>query len=842
MARSGDVRHQSPESQSSDNARHQSPESQSSDDDSEESGSCGQSPVAAVAPLPVPGRRVAVSSPWTVEETARRVRALGADWADDRFVSLLRQHEVDGAALAELTKGDLRDDFGIKELGRVKRILREINTLCFEPGNQMDLTRGSVVTPEPGAFDMPISEEDLKGPRDGNVSGNVVRAPQPPPRPVGPGPTLPQERPAKVSPQRVDSASPDSDIGGEVGAGRPTSVGGEQEAEGDTPEASPQRPVTCPPNPAASAARAGETRQWEEVDEDDIDAIDLADLVPDRGRSIAGRSALPPRPVTAIGHRPMDDYDSDEEVDGDAPRREMLMLGEHRHVWEDDPAVEIRHPSDPERDLGARMTPPPGHLIGRAEEPPPRLAWAQAPRPAPIPRPPVEMGGAGSRLPNGKMVPEWVFRRHEQGKSTRATEAEGGSSTQKQLAIQNDPPRDPPQRDTPQRDLPPQICASPSPEPEAFACGILEQERRYAALHAVHADWLAAEPGGVRLADLRTALGAVLGWSEEEAIERTQGAVGRELDWHLFHKVCASSCRGASPQDFDMVIRQLRASVGAAASRIERGRRIARLEKLFRRWTKDRPALPRQEVSLVMDAAEAIERVRRQLPQEESIGFSLLVPESDNGWVNFPAFLEMLEPAVSAGCTPSDFDQAVYRVERVLADRARGAEVQRAAADGEVIECLAAHSAHTTPVILCGSADPSTALEMAAERRGVTLRHCLVSADKSARSALRVISRGGFNKGHWAYVVLGRGFDRGEDFMRELGVLMQGESAWSIHQNFRLWIYAPEASEATVPSVLLLRSVCTSLNRPADLALRQFQVRSQASSSRTGAGGWSAGF
>eukprot|EP00659_Diplonema_papillatum_P008959 gene8959-13872_t len=64
---------------------------------------------------------------WTVDDV--RVKLASCRWAEPGFRQKLRVHKVDGMALAELTKEDLRDDFRIGELGTIKALLRNITRL-----------------------------------------------------------------------------------------------------------------------------------------------------------------------------------------------------------------------------------------------------------------------------------------------------------------------------------------------------------------------------------------------------------------------------------------------------------------------------------------------------------------------------------------------------------------------------------------------------------------------------------------------------------------------------------------------------------------------------------------
>eukprot|EP01065_Artemidia_motanka_P027511 TRINITY_DN32708_c0_g1_i1.p1 TRINITY_DN32708_c0_g1~~TRINITY_DN32708_c0_g1_i1.p1 ORF type:complete len:841 (+),score=175.90 TRINITY_DN32708_c0_g1_i1:63-2585(+) len=780
---------------------------------------------AAVVPLPNPeparspsssssGRRRPVQSrresvgctAWDTAEVARRVRALGEDWADDRFISLLREHEVDGPALAELTKADLRDEFGIRELGRIKRVLRSIAALC-EGSNPSPPGSRAVATPEPGAFDVPISEEDLVGRVGCTVEGSQAQAPQPP-RPAPPAPTLPNgHRPAPPQTTRSSASPPPrspsapvraTSAGGRAGStDSATQSGADDDADADSScddraaAANPRRPASCPPNPTQTARQA--PTSCPDVDDDDIDAIDLADLVPDRGRSLAGRSALPPRPVTAIGHRPTVDDSDDEEG-----ARVAVLPANHRHVWEDDPAVEIRHPSDPERDLGARMTPPPGHLIGRAEEPPPsRLAWARAPRPAPIPRPPAE---TGARLPNGKAVPQWVFRRWDppppQERSKKGLEVLAGAETGKAVHF----------------------------EGQVYPCGILEQERRYGAVRALFDSWDSTldRGGSISLAEVQSVLEVYCSWAPAEAEEKTHSLmqhvdtnVDGQLDWPEFNALLSAASKSASPAEFDAMLRHFHDAVDAAASKSETARRSEALARLFADWDTDKSGrIEHRELWAV------VQRVNQSVDDDHGLPHTLTVaPEADCGGKVDLAQFRGIMLAATAECSQQQFDLAMFRTGRVLAELNEGAlhcpprAGSGAPVTASALERIAVHASQRAPVLLLGSdADPSKAVERCAEGRGATLRPFLVSSEKTERAAQRAVTRLGFGKGLWIYVLVSRGYQHADRFLRELGLRLETEAPWAIHRAFRLWVFAPGLSESSVPSVLLLRSVCVPLS------------------------------
>ena len=118
---------------------------------------------------------------WTVEEVVEEIRT--RSWATESFLNTLADHEIDGAAFAELTKEDLKEEFGIRELGRVKRVLREVAQLCgdYVPHPPLDMH---------DAQDSDICSEDLYP--DQNIPPSPLAAHKPSHPPVHP-PAVPKK-------------------------------------------------------------------------------------------------------------------------------------------------------------------------------------------------------------------------------------------------------------------------------------------------------------------------------------------------------------------------------------------------------------------------------------------------------------------------------------------------------------------------------------------------------------------------------------------------------------------------------------------------------------------------
>eukprot|EP00760_Papus_ankaliazontas_P028817 PhM_4_TR3/c0_g1_i1/m.90273 len=79
---------------------------------------------------------------WTSSEVQRHLSR--EKWADANLLRNLNEHEIDGAALLELTKEDLRYDFGIQELGRIKTVLRGIESLTKRRASDAMTAQGAL--------------------------------------------------------------------------------------------------------------------------------------------------------------------------------------------------------------------------------------------------------------------------------------------------------------------------------------------------------------------------------------------------------------------------------------------------------------------------------------------------------------------------------------------------------------------------------------------------------------------------------------------------------------------------------------------------------------------------
>eukprot|EP00756_Hemistasia_phaeocysticola_P066205 Hpha_TRINITY_DN9072_c0_g1::TRINITY_DN9072_c0_g1_i1::g.141922::m.141922 len=269
---------------------------------------------------------------WSVAEVQRQLRREGnecGEWADESLLEQLRSHEVDGAALLELTKDDLREDLGIKSLGRIKRILRGIRRLVTQNTPTTPLVQPpSGDDPDPAECDAPISSADLKPDRPpGDVSAQVTPMSTPAPRP----PTAPPG--GRPQPPRTCAGTADA----------PTR---QQRTGAPSRPAEPRRPS----EPPEVLNQVGDLGEDDEAEGSPV-GLDGIDIGMDVGMGDGGeapqprrandpdRTDIPPRPATAIGHRP---------VIGTTATGTPVVgpLPGHAHAWEEDAPVATQCATD----------------------------------------------------------------------------------------------------------------------------------------------------------------------------------------------------------------------------------------------------------------------------------------------------------------------------------------------------------------------------------------------------------------------------------------------------------------------------------------------------------------
>lgn len=104
---------------------------------------------------------------WSVDDTYNYMFDL--PWVEKEFVHQLRDQAIDGAALLELTKDDLREDFGIAKLGHCKMVLRHIQRIAQD--HTLDSQGTMLATMSASGWASPGSSKTLNTTLGGSRAG-----------------------------------------------------------------------------------------------------------------------------------------------------------------------------------------------------------------------------------------------------------------------------------------------------------------------------------------------------------------------------------------------------------------------------------------------------------------------------------------------------------------------------------------------------------------------------------------------------------------------------------------------------------------------------------------------
>ena len=654
---------------------------------------------------------------WTTEEVLHGLR--GLPWVDAWILQKVAEHDIDGTSLVELTKDDLKDEFALRTLGRVKRTLHGIRTLAL--GNGVDAA--DIGGPPPpqwcracgpdggdGAASPPHDACDDSGSScDATSQGSVGHdAPSPTVRPAAPSP--PAAATAEM-PADEASAPPSPGSGGGSGGGG-GDVGEAAERAGVDVDIS--RDDLRSEGAAAAAAAAAEEKENEK---------EAAHRAPVR-RPVppANRADTCRRPSTAMAER-----------GSDAVQR---LADEQQRMLK-------------EADVG---------------------------------------GGGGVRLP--------------QAPPPRGLEGDAS------------------------------IRRPASAEPEGarrwFPMGILEAERRYAGLSEAFAGWVACSEGGaVSLQSVLQTLRDYFGWSGGDVLDvreqvravlpalcRQRGVTG-SIDYAAervgtpgaFVSVVGIVSDGMSPHDFDHLHAYLKSCIKRSSQQHEENRRLGLAAQLFAKWDYDGSGeLSEEEFGSVV---RRFNEVTLELDSaEDQACFDMARQDANaDGVLDRTEFQTMLL-AAWGGCDAKLFDLKYFRLSCAVEDLVLSKLAGRAGIGADSLADVVAAATPATPVILygLGGADPSRAVEEAAASFSCEVRPVLVTHRDSEHEALKVLTRHGFGRGCWVYIVVGQGYDP-ERLFRELGRALHTTNTWMLHRNFRLLVSYPARSVASLPSILAMRSL-----------------------------------
>eukprot|EP00659_Diplonema_papillatum_P012405 gene12405-19183_t len=134
-----------------------------------------------------------------------------------------------------------------------------------------------------------------------------------------------------------------------------------------------------------------------------------------------------------------------------------------------------------------------------------------------------------------------------------------------------------------------------------------------------------------------------------------------------------------------------------------------------------------------------------------------------------------------------EFDLNYFRLNRIVQDTIVSAgQPSDKALTANDISTIAATCGATTPIVFYGtSADPSRAVEEAAAEAGTVLKPFLVTHLSVEVDALDAVAKFGVVRGFWVYLVLGASYNA-DSLFRELGRKLQTTNGWMVHHKFRL--------------------------------------------------------
>ena len=716
---------------------------------------------------------------WSAAEVTANLAA--QEWADALLVTQFQEHEIDGASLLELTKRDLREDFGVRELGKIKKILSGIAKLCRNnipssaPTRRHRKSDTDIVNTTKKS-----SQKSSTRPRARSKPHNHIEPPSAPPTP---------------DLENFDVPISAEDLKGTTATYPPS------DEELRAAPIYPQPPRPAPPSPTALAAAppARIATSYDVIEIGEEDTIELSDLMPENARGgDIDPDTVPARPVTAIGHRPIHGVDED-----------------HRHVWADDPAVHIRHASDLLHDSSAC---PHQEIISpedlRQLKEPPQKNMEEAVtkgRRSPIPRPPACMGVP---LPSGMRTPGWVQDVFTPAESKRAAD----TTHHAPLHLLGSPAADQ------SRNAAFVIDLNAPPHDN----GILEQERRYSELQQLFTVWVTGESADgsdvqrfIEFKNLSGVLQRFCGWKEEEAAtnghmilnEIDDNNDGR-LDWHEFFVFMSRISRGMPPTAFDGMVGTFTSCILGEQREREDARRKTLLCGV---WAELGSSIV--EVRRVRELAQGVSDEEDSAAFCRHVASALSGEDGEEGGTLTADEFEHVFLRAAEGMSSSDFDLLVFRLKSAAVVTSK-TDLGCPQLSSEELEGIVALSPSSSPLVIVGSAvDPSRPLAECAASCGVTLRIFLISSDATSKAALSVTKNSGFARGEWVCVSVDPKYKDSDAFLRSLGVLLQTGSPWSIHRKFRLWIHV--CGNVQLPSVLSVRSVVIDVEKNDLKSLKQ---------------------
>ena len=812
---------------------------------------------------------------WGTSRVVSYLRECAGDWADDVFANKVRDEGMDGAALLSLTKQDLKDKFGIKELGRVKRLLAGIASIqkstalkCVQPaagggggggGGRSTTTRQPAPPPAP----TPQAQQTLQASPSTTpptTPSSHTPVPRPPPPPHPPSTPDPESFDVLISEEDMqgwagvgagagsagcdDGSSGVGVCGGRFGAdgSGACGAGGATRATTRTPPPL-HRPAPPSPTPLA-AAPPPRLADYDSLEIGEEDTIQLCDLMPDGGAGNAEEHEEAehlkslPRPVTAIGHRPL----------------HGMMDEDHRHVWADDPAVHIRRASDLLHEVPASevLTPEAIEQLSSKQVRRPFTTndlgsddpWTPPRAAAPVLenlRPASSL--ASSRPSDAALAGAHPLRHTQAGERRAAPDADTPSSLHLldtlQVGVR--------QSGVGTAGYVIDIDADP------YDNSVLEQERQYSELQRLYTLWVTcADPSdfGITSRSFQQVIQAFCGWSDGEAavncpriLEDVDVNSDGVLDWHEFCSFVTQLSKSMPPPAFDNLVSHFASCIAEGQGAREKQRREGLLTSVFKAMDAGSTgAVCVRDLQCVLttlatldtsDEVSVVQRVSEVLLSATSMGAvnTILcgrdteVADSQESDMTVRMFTDIVHGACDGVPAPV-FDLFIFRMKRAVAaalspSRETDAEAPPfphtkasvPALTSDDLDTIVSLSPSSSPLVLVGTGvDPTQVLTECAASCGVSLAILFITCEQEGREAAETVKSTGFVQGNWVCVSVDPRFRDCDNFLRSLGLCMHTGSSWAVHRKFRLWVHI--ARHVVLPSILAMSSVRVDLEEP----------------------------
>eukprot|EP00906_Rhabdomonas_costata_P019846 RCo028872 len=697
---------------------------------------------------------------WSVAEVSQRLAA--EPWAGPELAAQLERHQIDGAALLELTKEDLRHDFGVQPLGQVKAILRNISRLGTRGrgcGGAPVWAEGSISckawsSPESGRFGRlpsasrtPGTAEDQRLFTSDGVYYNTLH---PAVRGTTPDPGTFPRRFQGLTAERLNRAV----------SSWPSSAGGDVVGGGAGAEA---------PAEVAPGGSPG----------------------PDSGTELPEDSAL------ALTQSP---------IKGDSPRESLVSRAETT------PSQSRREFRGPPSRSGIRygvfraLTAPAGskrpvHLPTLASPPATDYAsssWSASGTSKSFSRMTVDSLTlrAGSLDVKAAKTRGRPRRAREERDAVQRVEAGLSPSTRN-----FDPGLLEAER---RRKAWEQIFDAWSGD---LAVGEVEGIQVEEALRLFEA---CGRPGEVLFPQLRQ---PCEGEEEvEQSAENERIELPESLTCEPFVGYLQTLTRNLTPAIFDDLVAFFNVAVGEREAKKEASRRFRLLSDLFVAWdADDSGALDKREILEVLQ----LFNTWANRDKDDWVVFDLSKYDLNRDEQLQPKEFIDLMTDLSRKFGKSDFDLMYYRLSRCIdtfKSDASGAPVVQAEVIESALRKLLSRSHPSQPILLYGvGLDPTKLLEKLAAEQGARMTGSVISSETSEATGLQSLSHQGIGLGWWIYFVVSNSYDV-DRFLRGVAARVATAEAWRLHPRFRVVILLSLPAVHHLPALFLSRALALPLS------------------------------